>query len=199
MADDEATEINVMLPLPLDVASTLTNLVSRAYPNGSVDMDGKGWLKMRVPAQDRIDRGVAGQVADEEIAEAVVSTEDPSMEGEVQGFQDGNMLLGTPEQVQLHLSEIMHKIITANPDAINYLEWTAIHPDGDGEGMVVSVSRSIEQTPHALRMEAEDTLAKIRKWADERRELAPGLIEELYDLLPGVQMTPDTKAQFQVT
>lgn len=194
----EDVSLNVMLPLPLDVLNTLNGLLGRAYPNMTIDTtEGRGWLKMRIPEEDRTERQNTGQVPDDEVVEAVIHAEDVENEGDMLGFDNGQMLLSTPEKVQLHLSELLAKVMESNENAVNYMEWTAVR--GEGEGMVVSVSRSAEQTPHELRMAAERTLEQIREWADERRLLAPGLMEELYEILPGVQMTPDAKAQFKVT
>lgn len=152
------TEVNVALPLPLDVASTLMRLIGAAYPSTMIDMTGKGGrygLTLKIdPAERAVD------VTDEQ-ARAVVLDSQP----ELLSFDASSFSTSTPDELRLFLGELAHAIFTATDGAINYIEWEIRTPDDDT--YVLTISKSKRQRPTALLEQANAEAALLRASLDE--------------------------------
>jgi hypothetical protein len=167
--------IEVGTPLPLSVAATLVQLVGAAWPNSVLitkDHPRFGWapetaLVMLVDhrkAPKRVGKRAAAALAAEVAPE-------PGEDVPFGGFteEDGRLVMhaGSPEDLQKELGAIVHTLMSAYPveQAPNYLEWTLDWPgdeDHPRARYVLCAARSAQQTPHALRAQAEAELARER-------------------------------------
>ncbi|HEY1178473.1 MAG TPA: hypothetical protein VGF17_20140 [Phytomonospora sp.] len=155
-------------PLPMDVATTLMQLIGAAWPSAVIDTSGRHagqlsrWdspaLVMLIDPKARAKRVTKKQVAeakqydDGEGGSLVAITE-----------EDGHTVVkmgDTPEELQLFLGGVAHDLF-AQIGGDNYVEWTVRTGDG-AHTYVLSIARSKRQTPHALRTKAEKDLEELR-------------------------------------
>lgn len=154
MAD---TEIRIGLPLPLDVVSTLSRVMCAVYPTAVIDpARGQGRELVVVIDEDaRMPR-----VSKKALAAAKVEIEDPAMEGSLASLDEGGAMgVVLPEVVREQLAAICIAML-ADAEAPNYLEIPVT--TADGTRYAVAACRGIKQTPHALRMDAEEHLGEAR-------------------------------------
>lgn len=152
--------MRIALPLPLDVASTLMNVISQVYPSAAIDMSAKN-LDILLDKQDRVDPKADGGDPFEG-AKRFAS----AFEAEVVALTaTGDLHLAAPRL----LSEVvvpLARAATQAPGVENYLTWEV--QDTDGSRYVISAAKSSGQTPHALREAAE---RKATVYAARLREL----------------------------
>lgn len=166
MADE--VEIRIGLPLPMDVVGSLMHALAVMYPDGAIDAKRSrvGEMVAVIPDVSRY-----AKVDDRELQAAKVTTDDPKMEGLLAQWDADGMGISFPEYTRLRLSEICVAILS-HEEAPNYLEWPVTAPDG--QRYAVAACRSMGQTPHALRMQAEQerdaALAEVERLRAELAE-----------------------------
>lgn len=148
------TVISVKLPLPLDVAATITKLIGTAYPNAKMQFAEApaDHMNIIIDLEDRID--------DEDDLESVLEKFekepiDPSV-GESTYTKYG---VEPPQWLVNAIGAVAAEYLE---DAENYKQ-TSFHLVHNGQEMVMTVARSEEQTPHALRTAAEARVQKLEE------------------------------------
>lgn len=170
MADE--VEIRIGLPLPLDVVTSVGNAICAMYPSARIKTDTRhvGDMVLVIDDEQRLPR-----VGKQKLAKSKVTTDDPKMEGLLAQWDADGMGISFPEYTRLRLAEICVSILE-NDAAPNYLEWPVRAPDG--RRYVVAACRSMGQTPHALRMKAEQerdaALAEVERLRAELAEVRDG-------------------------
>lgn len=150
----EDTVIDIKLPLPIDVVSTLMLLIGSAYPNATMVEQGRYDYRMgfKIPAGSR-----AKKIS--KTAAAKMKQDASELEGfEVTEASPNGFAWATPERVANMLREVLETSFAENPDAANYLEWEVRSGDSK-QHYLLTFCRSKGQSPHALRMAAEAKLA----------------------------------------
>lgn len=169
-------QINVELPLPLEVAGALMELIGTAWPDAMVsterrfgDFNGDRALSMRVNHRRRpkkVSKRKAAAIVGQNADQADEATAAGVGDADFLGFDDGWVSLAAPAELSLHLGSVCAHLLDANEDAVNYLEWEVREPARDdgtpGARYVLSAARSKGQTPHALHTRARDELADLR-------------------------------------
>jgi hypothetical protein len=151
-------EIRIGLPLPMDVVTTLTRALSVLYPNGAFDQakSAGGELVAVIPEEDRLSRDATKKA----LRASKSPTDDPESEGQLHELDEaGTVGLELPEVAKAQLAEICVAMLSTS-DAPNYMEIPV--RTADGTQYAVAACRGMKQTPHALRMEAEQALAEAR-------------------------------------
>jgi hypothetical protein len=165
----DPTRIAIDLPLPLDVAGTLSALIGLAYPSAKIDTRGGRQLWFMVDGADR------ARMPGKKRAAAVkeYAPEDPVEGGDVTHVDGTGWSVAPHEDVALALADMVTRILDADGEAgENYLEWQLSDRKDPSKQYVVYAARSKAQTPHALRTAAERALAQCqRELADARAEL----------------------------
>lgn len=160
--------------IPLDVVTTLTNLIGAAYPGAVIDGSGKhiygypdkGFVFLVDPATRQ-------KVSKKNIKKAKAHA-DPDCEPTATGMtaDDDGIVLHTvpPEELARELGGIAHVIFT-NMAGDNYIEWEVRAKDENEQLQfyVLSIARRKKQTPHALRMKAEEALEEAEDELGEFR------------------------------
>ena len=149
-------QVDVRLPLPLDVVATIGNLIEAAYPSTVIDLTGeKGFLRLLLPAGRRGNRPVGRK----RVAAAVVPQVDEPMEVTGWGVAEGGfaeLSLSAPQELAAMLLPLVKGTLDASGDAaVNYVEQEIVDRSEPGRRYVVIAARSAAQTPHALRRQAE--------------------------------------------
>lgn len=153
------TLIEVALPLPGDVASTLMKAVGSVWPNTTIKTDGD-------------DRTLTFDITDEDRKNPKV--EEALTEPDYQDDEDGRLLLSSvrdgslgmtvPEWFTKTLVGVMHEIME-DTTAENYLEWTLTSGD---RSYAVVLCRTTDATPHSLRKAADE---RSERYAEKLKEL----------------------------
>lgn len=165
-APEGFVRLNIGLPLPLDVVTLTSTVLSKAWPGSKIDGNysggllgmGSGVLSILIPEKEaRRPRKVTAKAIEE--ARPEPTDLGPEWDGDVIGVQaegeDGIVFrFGTPEALGNLLVQSCREVLAEQPEAANYLEWTMHEKDGSAT-YVLSVARSAGQTPHELRMKAE--------------------------------------------
>lgn len=148
-------DVTIRLPLPLDVAATITHLIGTAYPKAVIATGtGSPDLVMRIPAGARPRRVTKKDTTPE-------TASDP--EGTLQRVEPGRLVFGTPIDVAHAFLPLVERTL-AEYDAENYVE-QEIRGD-NGMTYALIFARSPRQTPHALRAAADAENARLRAAVD---------------------------------
>jgi hypothetical protein len=160
---DDHIAVDVALPLPSDVVTTLINVIGLAYPGTMIDVSGervrgeREMLRLRIPQRERY----RDAVSRDEITNAKRVSVDEH-EATLTSFRE-TLAAQTPQQVSEVLGSIAAQVFVSNPAAENYVqtEMSARDP-ADQHRYVVIVAKSHGQTPHALRRKAEAENERLR-------------------------------------
>lgn len=150
----EDTTIEINLPLPIDVVSTLMLLIGSAYPDSVLTQQGRWDNRMgfKIPAGSRVKKI-------SKTAAAKMKQDASEMDGfDVTEANPNGFAWAMPEDVANMCREVIEAAFKDNPDAANYLEWV-VRGNETGKRYVMTFCRSKQQTPHDLRMAAEAKLA----------------------------------------
>ena len=181
MTDDKEdwTPIRIEAPIPLGVAGALMQAIGTIWPDSVIETDerfggNRYALNMRVPNKPPAD-------LDQEFVDQL-RKESSQGDGDFTflGFREGWVAFAPPEELMLELGNIAHTILMAYPEeVVNHLEWsvTTGH-DPDDPRYVLSISRSKEQTPLAMRKAAEEELATVKKDLAKHKKLARKRVRE---------------------
>lgn len=154
--------LDVGLPLPLDVSSTLLNVIGTAYPGAMIDTTvpadnlGREVMRLRIPNADRY----ADAPSRERIGAArkVVESEN---EGILASVREG-IAVATPDAVKHQVGLLASRLFADNPAAVNYVQMEMQVGDPDTrERFVLTVQRADAKSPHQLRVEAEARVAEL--------------------------------------
>ena len=163
--DEKRTKIRIGLPLPLDVAGTLLQLIGRAYPDCIIHQEGHREMVLSISDAQRIDPdsidtdGLPLQ-ADEDLADAALTELGPQGVG-----------MGWPEKLAAEFAGMAAGMLEAFPDAKNYLETQFTDRDDPTKEYVLIVARSKGQTPHQLRQAAEARVAELEAENAQLRDM----------------------------
>ena len=138
--------------IPFDVTASLVQAAGAMYPGTTMGagrqtfgrVDG---FSMRIPAADRR----AGRAAPPDSVARIEPDPDDRSCG-VTGFDGATLSCSTPPQASQQLARWAHTLLADN-EAVNYVEQAAYLPDG--RRLVVTACWSETQTPHELRVAAE--------------------------------------------
>jgi hypothetical protein len=162
------TPIRLGLPLPLDVVISLTNAIGAMYPSAKIKTN-SGYEEMVIVIDDDQRRPRVGK---KKLAAAKNTSEDPANEQDVLAWDDDHLVTSTPEELSLYLGGACAHLLASNESAVNYMEMQVTYK---GKPYVVAACRSKGQTPHALRMKAEQerdaALAEVERLRAELVEM----------------------------
>lgn len=156
--DKEPTRIRVQLPLPLDVVVSLTRAVGVLYPNAMIDNTDSRHLTFVVDQSDR-----APRVSKKALAAA--KAESSEHEAQATNFKDGTLTTTVPEALEV-FAEYAYIALIGTDGAVNYLE-QKMHHKASGRDLVFCVAWSKGQTPHELRMAAENRADELQRRIDD--------------------------------
>ncbi len=151
------TSINIQLPLPLDVSSTLMRIIGAAYPHSMIRArDDTRTLSIVIPDGDR---PLSPEDVEPETLRGLVVEHHPDADADVTSLGADGIGVATPEYLANICRTVLEASFSQNPEAKNYLETEVFSPT-DGKRYVMTFARSAQQTPHALRMIAEEKLTR---------------------------------------
>lgn len=157
LASEDTVDIKIATPLPSSVLMTLSSLVDAAYP-GSVWVGNEDRFTNQVIF--RVNNATRRDVSTEDAAALRVEPGDEDVDVLALG-PDGFVSVLTPLEVAANLLPAIKAEFEKFPDAENYLEMP-IHDPSDGSRYLLTFCRSKQQTPHELRMKAEQDLTDAR-------------------------------------
>lgn len=159
----ETTQINIELPLPLDVVSTLTQLIGAAYPGAMMsNPTGQGFrsvVSFEIPAKDRVPDGELYDFLETFTPEFV-----DTAVGEAMMTMTG---MGAPAFLAHIMRSATQQALADEPGAENYLEYSFAVPE-ENTDYLVTIARGQDRTPAALREQAE---RRADRYAEKLREL----------------------------
>lgn len=147
-------DIKVATPLPSNVVMTLVALVDAAWPGSQLAVNEDRSTHQVI---FRIDNAARRHVDD---ADAAALRVDPNGI-EVTSLGPDGVGVITPVEITASLLPAIQAAFEKFPDAENYLEMQIDDPS-DGHRYILTFARSQGQTPHALRLRAEQDLEDAR-------------------------------------
>ncbi|WP_233405585.1 hypothetical protein [Rhodococcus sp. Ni2] len=162
--DVNDTKIEVRLPLPLDVAASITSAFGCLWPNAVIETkaSNSGYLTMRIPHDDRCETKRAATKI--RAAKTYLESE---IEACVRGFhKDGSMRADATAYLGRTMGAAARAAFEDNEAAINYIEMT-VHDPETNRAFVIAAAKSAEQTPSALHKAA---LARIEVLEEQMTE-----------------------------
>lgn len=158
------TLVSIDLPLPLDITGSLLAAVGSMYPNAQIVTDGDP-AKLTLAIADADRAGLDGDGMPAQIPRPTPA----DTEALLTSLRDGSIGVSPPEWFAKMMLSICAEIVEAS-SAENYVEMT-LHgkgPDGEPRTWAVVVARSHDQTPHQLRIAADQ---RAERYAERLREL----------------------------
>lgn len=153
------TVVAIDLPLPLDVTSSLMRAIGDMYPGAQVRSDGdRHKLTIMIPDSDRRRDDVDGEPT------TTPAPTPADVDAFLASIDDGTFGVSGTEWLARVLVHLASGALD-RPDADNYVELTLADSD---LAYAVALCRSTSQTPHALRMAAEERAERL---AQRLREL----------------------------
>ncbi|GAB3283626.1 hypothetical protein GCM10027449_26830 [Sinomonas notoginsengisoli] len=150
-------DIKVETPLPQSILMTLGNLIDAAWPESMLALNEDPWKKQVI---FRIDTARRTEVAPQD---AAALRQDPDEDDlQVTGLGPDGATVITPQEIAAAFVPAVKAAFEEFPDAENYLEMPLRDPE-DGHRYLLTFCRSAEQTPHELRMAAEQNLERARE------------------------------------
>lgn len=150
------TDIKVATPLKSSVLLTLGNLIEAAWPNSQLVTNEDPYTKQVI---FRVEHGARVDVDDAAAADMLVEADEYEVDIVSLGPEGVKTL--TPEFIGSNFLPVIKEAFEQNPEAENYLEFTLIDKE-DHHRYLLTFCRSAEQTPHELRMLAEQELTEAR-------------------------------------
>jgi hypothetical protein len=144
---DKETKIKVELPLPLDVAATITKLIGAAYPAAMMATDGYGrCMTFIIPYAARAKR-VSKRAAEPQHV-------DESTDADLLEMNANGVSISTPHELAAACLQIVKAAFEEYPDAKNYLE-QKLWDQSTGKHYAMTFQRVEGSSPAELRTEAE--------------------------------------------
>ena len=146
---DTRTRVQIDLPLPLDVAAGLMELIGTRWPGAAATTNGEeSKLTIVIPRNDRD----ALDESDDSVGAAARS------ELFLEQLNDGSLGVSGPEWIGRFFSELLGNILD-EADAPNYLEILMANPQGESYSVIVG--RPGTPSVHTLRRQAEQRVAEL--------------------------------------
>lgn len=155
-AEATTVDIKVATPLPSSVLLTLGALLDAAYPGAELATNDEPYRNQVI---FRIDNAKRQAVDDGMAAELRLEPSDDDLDIISLGPEGIKTL--TPEFIGSNFLPVIKAAFEQNPDAANYLEFTLIDSE-DHHRYLLTFCRSAQQTPHDLRLKAEQALEEAR-------------------------------------
>jgi hypothetical protein len=155
-APETTTDIKVATPLKSSVLLTLGNLIDAAWPGSQLVTNEDPFTKQVI---FRIENAARVDVEDEDAADMRVESDEFDLDILALGPEGVKTL--TPEFIGSNFLPVIKAAFEQNPEAENYLEFTLNDPE-DHQRYLLTFCRSAQQTPHELRMRAEQALVEAR-------------------------------------
>jgi len=152
----DPTEVKIGLPLPMDVAATLMNIIGTAYPNTQMKTDSGRYLELVIDDDDRF----KNKTSKKRILAAKQCMEDEHA-AELTALRNGQPSISTPEWIAQSVGFMAERLFDENPDATNYFEMDVRNPD-TGRKFVVTVAKSEWQLPSALHERAKAEIERLK-------------------------------------
>lgn len=160
-ATSVSRRVAIQYPVPLDVAANLAKAVGIMYPDSTIRTDDpRSGTCMVFDLKTRKGRSSKKALLEDLADEA---------DADLLGFADGVMKVGTPLEATANLAYWAQIMLTGSPGALNYVEQAVTDPES-GRVFCVTACWSKEQTPHQLRMVAEERAARAEARVVELEE-----------------------------
>lgn len=157
--DCKWTSIQIRGPLPMGTAGALMQLIGSAWPEAMIETSDNYALSMSIPKSQ-------AQTVDQEFIDTIRKSAHEADHEPMNflGFRDGWVAFAPPEEMCLALGEVAHAImVRSDLEIVNHLEWTVLTgKEPDDPSYVLSISRSREQTPLAMRKKAEAEVERLQ-------------------------------------
>ncbi|GAA4035002.1 hypothetical protein GCM10023063_19140 [Arthrobacter methylotrophus] len=150
------TDIKVATPLKSSVLLTLGNLIDAAWPGSQLVTNEDPYTKQVI---FRVDHSARVDVDDTAAADMLVEPDE--FEVDIVSLGPEGVKTLTPEFIGANFLPVIKQAFEQNPEAENYLEFTLIDKE-DHQRYLLTFCRSAQQTPHELRMLAEQELTEAR-------------------------------------
>lgn len=166
-AAETTVDIKIATPLPSSVLLTLGALLDAAYPGAELATNDEPYRNQVI---FRVDNAQRQTVDDATAADLRVEPGDDDLDIMALGPEGVQTI--TPEIIGASFLPVIKAAFERNPDAANYLEFTLLDPEGRHR-YLLTFCRSAQQTPHELRLKAEQELTEAR--AKIQREYAASI------------------------
>lgn len=197
---EETTPVIINLPLPVDVATTLTMAIAKLYPNSTFGGgSGTSRLQINIPNSDRSPEK-AGEVRETlETFEAQTAADGDYAFSDI---SNEGVAISTPTEIAQIFLPVVEAAFEEFPDAENYLEYRFSNPQTRKQYTLL-FQRNDKMTPGELREEAEKRAARAerraeaaeQKLAEVREQTTPKVLETFAELrnLPGGSIVTDSE------
>lgn len=155
-ASESTVDIKIGTPLRSNILLTLGNLIEAVWPGAQLVTNTDQFTKQVI---FRIDPDARADVDDDEAADMFVAPDEFDVDVLAMGPEGIQTL--TPEIIGANFLPVIKAAFEQNPEAENYLEFTLIDQE-DRHRYLLTFCRSAQQTPHELRMRAEQELEDAR-------------------------------------
>lgn len=155
-APETTTDIKVATPLKSSVLLTLGALIDAAWPGSQLVTNEDPYTKQVI---FRVDHSARVDIDDADAADMVVEPDE--FEVDIVSLGPEGVKTLTPEFIGANFLPVIKEAFEMNPEAENYLEFTLIDKE-DHQRYLLTFCRSAQQTPHELRMLAEQELDDAR-------------------------------------
>jgi hypothetical protein len=153
---ETTTDIKVATPLKSSVLLTLGNLIDAAWPGSQLVTNTDPYAQQVI---FRVDHAARVDVEDADAADMLVEPDEFEVDIVALGPEGVKTL--TPEFIGANFLPVIKEAFAKNPEAENYLEFTLIDKE-DHHRYLLTFCRSAQQTPHEMRMLAEQELTEAR-------------------------------------
>jgi len=159
------TTLRIALPLPLDVAASVTSAVGTLYPDAVIATSGgRDELVFRFEHDSRC--RTKASAAKIRAAKTYLQDETEAM---VLGFApDGAFRTDAPRHIAATMAAAARAAFEDEPAAENFLEFK-VHDDDTGQCFVITTRRSAGQEPAELLAQARNQIAALTAQRDEAR------------------------------
>lgn len=155
-APETTTDIKVATPLKSSVLLTLGALIDAAWPGSQLVTNEDPYAKQVI---FRVDHSTRVDVEDANVAGMRV--EPGEFDVDVVSLGPEGIKTLTPDVIGANFLPVIKEAFELNPEAENYIEFTLIDKE-DRQRYLLTFCRSAQQTPHELRMLAEQELTDAR-------------------------------------
>jgi hypothetical protein len=153
---ESTVDIKIGTPLRSNILLTLGNLIEAVWPGAQLVTNTDQFTKQVI---FRIDPDARAEVDEDEAADMFVEPDEFDVDVLAMGPEGIQTL--TPEIIGANFLPVIKAAFEQNPEAENYLEFTLIDQE-DRHRYLLTFCRSAQQTPHELRMRAEQELEDAR-------------------------------------
>jgi hypothetical protein len=153
---ESTVDIKIGTPLRSNILLTLGNLIEAVWPGAQLVTNEDKFTKQVI---FRIDPAARTDVDDDAAADMFVEPDEFDVDVLAMGPEGIQTL--TPEIIGANFLPVIKEAFEQNPEAENYLEFTLIDKE-EHHRYLLTFCRSAQQTPHELRLAAEQELEDAR-------------------------------------